>query len=412
MSARKWLCRWKARFGVAARLAVAQLRYDTLRVTLAIIGVTLAVLSVTLLAGTGVGVLNTGEKQFERADRDLWVTAGETRLTTTGGGGFANTLKDARNISEEIESHDGVDVAAPLTFETVYASSTPDGDFETFVGTGVPGGSGAVQVTEGRDLTNAYELEEGERSNEVLIDVETADQLNISVGDTIYVGGTLSGARENRVTVVGISPTYQQMLGTPTVTMPLTDLYQITGTARTEPATFITVTVTEDADVSAVRADLQESYPELQVRNNREQLEATVEQQVLVIAAGSALVVLAVGTGIALTLTLFALVVYQQRREVAIMKAQGISTSIVLLAVTGQGLAVGIVGGALGIILTPVSIVALNSVASRVVGFEGLVQTTTVIYLGSFAMAVGVGALAAIIAGWQITRTPPLSHIN
>jgi len=404
--------RWSARIHVAGRLAAAQLRYDTLRVTLAIIGVTLAVLSVTLLAGTGIGVVDTGERQFDRADRDLWVTAGETRLTAAGGGGFANTLYDSRVVAEEMATHEGVRVAAPIAFETVYASPAPDGEFRTFVGTGVPGQTGAVRVTEGDSLPRAATLADGTRANEVLIDAETAAQLNVSVGDSLYVGGTLVGAQENNVTVVGISPTYQQLLGTPTVTMPLTDLYHVTGTTETEPATFITVTVADDADVADVQADLQAAFPELQIRTNRQQLETTLEQQVLVLAAGGALVVVAVGTGIALTLSLFALIVYQQRREFAIMSAQGISPSIVVMAVVIEGLAIGVLGGLAGLALTPPSVTLLNAVAERIVGFEGLVQTMEIIYLGSFAMAVGVGTLAAAIVGWQLTRTPPLAHLK
>lgn len=406
------LRRWGARVRVAGRLAAAQLRYDTLRVTLAVIGVTLAVLSVTLLAGTGIGVVDTGERQFDRADRDLWVTAGETRLTAAGGGGFANTLYDSRAIAEEMSAREDVRVAAPIAFETVYASPTPDGEFRTFVATGVPGRTGAVQVTEGEPLPRAAQLETGERANEVLIDAETAAQLDVGIGDRLYVGDTLVSAEENAVTIVGISPTYQQLLGTPTVTMPLTDLYQITGTTDTEPATFITVTVADDAAVTDVQAALQADYPELQIRTNRQQLETTLERQVLVLAAGGALVVVAVGAGITLTLSLFALIVYQQRREFAIMSAQGISPSIVIMAVITEGLAIGTLGGLIGVAATPPSVAVLNAVAERLVGFEGLVQTMDVLYLGGFAMAVGIGTLAAAVAGWQLTRTPPLTHLE
>ncbi len=88
-----------------------------LRLGLAIIGICLAVLAMTLLAGTGVGVLETGGQQFDAADRDLWMTAGETRLTPTGGGGFENTLYDSRNVSAAVSQQEGVRNAVPLAFE-------------------------------------------------------------------------------------------------------------------------------------------------------------------------------------------------------------------------------------------------------------------------------------------------------
>lgn len=136
----------------------------------------LAVLAITLLAGAGVGVIDTGEQQLTSADRDLWVTTGETRITTTGGGGFENTLQNSRELSSELEAHEGVRHAIPLAFESVYVGTDPDSDFQTFVGTGTPGGGPAVQVEEGEqfrgDTHYAEGTYEGEMTHEVLIDVK------------------------------------------------------------------------------------------------------------------------------------------------------------------------------------------------------------------------------------------------
>jgi hypothetical protein len=77
-------------------------------------------------------------------------------------------------------------------------------------------------------------------SHEVMIDTQTAEQFDVGVGDTLYIGGTLSSARSNEFTVVGISDTFSRFLGTPTVTMPLSELQTVTGTTSTDSATFIT----------------------------------------------------------------------------------------------------------------------------------------------------------------------------
>lgn len=400
---------------VAVGLTLAQLRQHKFRFALAIVGVSLAVLSMTLLAGAGVGVIDTGEQQFEQADRDLWVTSGATQLTTAGGGGFENTLQDSRSTAASLEEHDGVNNAVPLAFETVYVRSDSDDEFRTFVGSGVPGSGAAVQVTEGDELQGdphyADGSYDGNMTGEVMIDAETADNLGIDVGDTIEVGGSLAAARDNTVTVVGISPTFEQMLGTPTVTMPLSELHQTTGTTQTEPATFITVTVDDDASVSEVQDDLEQVYPEYEIRSNQQQLEAVLQEQVLVLAAGGTLVLVAVGAGIALTLNLLSLVVYQQRQELSALKAQGISPFLLVTTVGCQGLLIGILGGGLGLLLTPVGVSALNSIAAMVVGFDGLVQTSSVLYVGGGAIAVGIGTIAAAIAGWRIGRMSALSNL-
>ncbi|RQH02676.1 FtsX-like permease family protein [Natrarchaeobius oligotrophus] len=405
------MVRWLARLRTAGEITVSQLRHHKLRLGMAIVGIALAVLAMTLLAGVGMGVVETGEQQFETADRDLWVTAGETRITPVGGGGFENTLYDSRNVSAAISEHEGVRNAVPLAFETVYVG-TGDGEFRTFVATGTTGGGSTVQVTDGElfpgDPHYADGTYEGDRTNEVVIDEETARQLGVDVGDTIHVGGSYAVARENEVTVVGISPTFERMLGTPTVVMPLSELHQATGTTHTEPATFITVTLEDDADPETVQQDLEETHPEYEIRTNQEQLDAVLQEQVLVLAAGVTLVILAVGAGIALTANLLALVVYQQRRAFAVLRAQGISATLLIASVVGQGIAIGTLGGALGVALSSPSAHLLDRLASAVVGFDGLVQLSPTILAGGFLIAVGIGTLSAALTGWRISRTPPL----
>ena len=408
--------RWGARVGVAIGLTLAQLRQYKLRLGLAIVGIALAVLAVTLLAGTGIGVMETGERQFEQADRDLWISASEMRLSPAGGGGFSNTLLDSRNVTRTIEAHDDVRVAVPIAFETVYTSTDPDGEFRTFVGVGVPGGGPAVQVTDGRDLPGdphyADGAYDGNRTHEVLIDRETADALDVSINDTLYVGGSLRAAADNEVTAIGISPTYEQMLGTPTVTMPMSELHQTTGRTGTEPATFIVVTLEDGAELEPVQEDLQETFPEFDVRTNQQQFEATLQEQVLVLAAGGALVVLAIGAGIALTFNLLSLVIYQQRAEFAALTAQGMSPVVLLVTVTTQGLIIGLLGAGIGLAATAPAVSVLNELSAFLVGFEGLVQTADWIYLTGLAIAVCVGTVAAVIAGWRITRTPAIEHLR
>ncbi|MFP9062484.1 ABC transporter permease [Natrialbaceae archaeon A-chndr2] len=396
-------------------LSTAQLRHHRLRLGLAIAGVALAVLAVTLLAGAGIGVLETGTQQFESADRDLWVTAGETRITSAGGGGFENSLYDSRSVAAEMQAHDGVRNAAPLAFETVYVATSPDAEFRTIVATGVPGSGASVTITDGESLSGdphyAGGTYDGERTNEILIDEETARQLDVGVGDTLYVGGSLASARNNEMTVVGISPTFEQLLGTPTITVPLSELHAVTGETVFEPATFITITLEDDADAEAVQRDLEASYPEYEIRTNQEQLEAVLQEQVLVLAAAGTLVVLAIGAGIALTLTLLSLVVAQQRKTLAALRAIGLSPLVTSVAVIWQGVTIGLLGGLLGLALTPPAVALLNRLGGAVVGFDDLVRTATWVSLAGLLIAVGIGTLAAAIAGWRVGRTPVLEDL-
>ncbi|MFB1066382.1 ABC transporter permease [Natrinema sp. H-ect4] len=415
-SMRNWASSHFARSQTAANLTVAQFRQHKLRLLLAVIGVALAVLAITLLAGTGIGVLETGEQQFNAAERDLWVTAGETRITSAGGGGFENSLYNSRGVSAEMESTEGVQHAIPLAFDTMYVSTTGSDDFNTFVATGVPVGGPSIQVTDGEELTGdphyANGTYDGEMTREVLIDKETAQSLNVTVGDTINIGGSLAAARQNEFTVVGISPTFERMLGTPTVTMPLSELHEVAGNTQTEPATFITITVEDGADVETVQQNLEAKYPEYEIRSNQEQLSAVLGEQVIVLAAAGALVSLAIGAGVALTMSLLSLVIYQQRKTFAALNAQGVSSVLLIYTVIGQGLVIGVLGGGIGILLTPFGVVGLNRLSAAVVGFDGLVQTAPWIYGGALGIAIGIGTCAAAIAGWRMSRRPPLEALS
>jgi len=396
-------------------IVFAELRRNRLRTILAIAGIVLAVLATTLLVGVGAGVLETGESQFEAADRDLWVSSGPVGISATSGG-FENTLYDAHEVRGEMTNIEGVRNAVPIGFQTIYVSDT-NGDFSTIIGTGVIGSGDAVSITEGEAFPNsaghyAGGSYDGSMSNEVLIDTETANQFDLEVGDTIYIGGTIRSAQNNDFTVVGISDTFSGFLGTPTVTMPLSELQTITGSTATDPATFVTVTLEDGAETDVVQQRIQAAYPEYTVRNNQEQLESVVQNQALVLAGAATLVILAFIAGLALTTNLLGLVVYQQQSTLAALQAVGLSQSTLIKFIGGQGLALGIVGGLIGVGLTLPAADGLNRLGEMLVGFEGLVQVPNEVLVVGFGIATVVGTLSAAVVAWRISRLDTLKILG
>ena len=401
-----------------AGLTFAQLNHEQTRTVLAVLGIALAVLSTTLLASVGYGVVETGQQKFDASGRDLWVTGGPVQLAPGSVGGFRNTITGAHAIADNLSARTEVRTAVPMAFQTVYVGTNPD-DLQTLVGVGVTGTAsrGAVQLTagdgfSGGDQHYAGGSYDGPMSHEVVIGPRTARTLNVSVGETLYVGGTVMGARENAVTVVGISPTFSRFLGAPTVVLPLSELQEATGSTRTDRATLITIDLASDATVGAVERDIQRAYPTYDVRTNREQLESVLAKQAIVLASGAVLVVLAVVAGVALTANLLALLVYQQRQELAAAKALGVSGVVLVGIAAGQGLLLGLLGGALGLALTPLAGTGLNAVAAHLVGFEGLVRTPTLVFVLGGVVAVGIGTIGAVVAGWRASRVHPLVQLK
>ena len=398
-------------------LGLAQLRYDRLRTVFAVLGITLAVLATTLLAGTGIGVVETGERMFDASGRDLWVTGGAVSLAPGSVGGFENPLHDAHRLATDIESHDDVATAVPMAFQTVYVS--PDGEeFTTIVGTGAPARGGSVEITEGREFSGRDPHYGGGTYNgtmlhEVVIGEETAETLGVGVGDTLYIGGTIASARQHEFTVVGISPTFSRFLGTRTAVLPLSELQEVTGTTGSDAATMIAISLESDARTTAsrVEAELQEQYPAYHVRTNEEQLRATLRDQAVVIASGGCLVVLAVVSGAALTVNLLMSIVYHQRRELSALKALGSSTSTLVGVVFVQAIGLGILGGLLGVSLTYPAAAGLNALAARLVGFEGVVRMPRWVLLSGFAIALVMSLLGALAAGLRVSRLSPLDGL-
>ena len=402
------------RISAVVGLALAQLRHDRTRTTLAVLGVTLAVLSTTLLAGTGIGVVQTGQEQFDNAGRDLWITGGPVQFAPTQVGGVQNSIYDAHTVTAELQQRDGVATVGPLLFQTVYVSRTGD-DFERLAAMGLPSSNG-VAVSSGRGFANNSHYADGSydgpMSHEILVDPRTAELLNVEVGDTIYVGGTLASARANEFEIVGVSSTGSQFLGAPTVTMPLSELQEITGKTATDPATIIAITTSDDTTPEQLEAQLQDAYPGLDVRTNREQLQATLERQAVVLAGGVSLIVLAVLAGLALTLNILFSMVYQQRPEYAALKALGSSTRTISGTVFTQALIVGFLGTGLGLVLTVPLADGLNAVAVAITGFENVVRLQPRVYALGLGVAVVMSVVSGLVASWRMAKVSPVQTLR
>ena len=389
-------------------IALRQLRWDKARTMLAVLGVALAVLSVTLLAGVGTGVTETGNELFTEADRDLWVTGGPIELAPGSVGGFQNPVPQSHDLAASIEQHEDVHTAVPLAFQVVYVSTDGE-EFDTIMGSGTPGAGGSVAISEGDGFTgpNTHYADgayNGSFTHQVIISPELAEQQDLTVGDTLYVGGTIASARANEFEVVGISPTFSNFLGTATVTLRLSELQTLTGNAYDDSATLITISTVDGADREAVRSELQAAYPEYTFRTNQEQFVDVLQQQAVILAAGTSLVVLGVIAGGMLSLNLLLSLVYIQREPLSVLRATGTTRGgIVSIAMTQ---AVVIAGGGylLGIALTPPLAAGIDRVAFAVTGFEGLVQIPAYAYYAGGGIAIGFALLGGLAGAWRITR--------
>ena len=358
----------------------------------------------TLLASAGFGVLETGQQKFESSGRDLWVTGGPVEISPQGGGGaFDGAIVNSHNLSTELSQHDQVATAAPVAVHAVYVGTERE-NLRLLTGVGVKN-AGDFSTTDVHYAEGTYT---GPMTREVIIGPRTAELLDVSVGDQLYVGGSKATARNQTFEVVGVSSRFSQFVGTPTIVVHLSELQTVTGSTGTDRAAFLTLRLREGADPRVVRDELTRQYPEYEFRTNREQLRAMLGQNAVVIAGSTVLVALAVIAGVALTANLLAIIVAQQRTELAVLRAIGLSQSTILLSIGGQAVVLSCLGGAVGLVSTPLAVAGLNELVVAAVGFESLLQTPTLVYVVGGAVAFEIGTLSAVAVAWQTLRIPPL----
>jgi len=404
-------------------LAAAQLWHRRTRVVLAVIGIAVAVLLITLVAGLAGGVAERGETALDGINRDLWMTA-TVDFAPTAVGGVENGLVDAHEVADSVASRSEVASAQAVSFQSVYVardapgSGPPAADaFTPLVGMGVTGTSAPIPLQRGTgfnrsDVHYTNGSYDGPKTNAVIVDEGAADMLGVSVGDTLHVGGTIGNARASQFRVIGVSSGISSFVGAPTVILHLSELQTLTGTAGSDTASLITISLENGVDPQTAAADLERDFPDHTVRTNDEQLTRIIEGQTPVILGTVAIVVLAVVVGLALVINVSALLVYGQRAELAALKAAGVSTGSLVGTVGAQGVMIGLLGGGIGLAATPAAAFAVNDAVARLTGIESLIAMRPAFLGVGLIAAVAMGVAGAVVAGYLITRLSPLENLE
>jgi putative ABC transport system permease protein len=389
------------------------LRSERARAALAVSGIAVAVVLVTLMTGLGYGMTQAGTDALTYIDQDLWATAGPLQLAPGTVGGIQNSLLDAHETQREIESRPEVASAEAMAFQSVYVSATTD-NFTTVVGVGVTGNGSGVKLNafERGDRHYANGSYDGPMTNAVILSRRTADRLGVSTGETVYVGGTLASARRNAFTVVGVNQRFATFLGAPTAVLHLSELQTITGRTGSDRASMIGIRVRDGAAPAAVADDIERAHPTLRVRTQQQQFRAVFENQGAILASAATLVILALVVGIGLVANTLGLVVYQQRRELAALRAVGVRTRTLVGVVGAQGLVLSVLGATLGLAATPVAAAGINRIVERLVGFAALIKLPLWVFGVGTAVALAIGLVGASLAGVRLAGTKPGVYLD
>jgi putative ABC transport system permease protein len=285
------------------------------------------------------------------------------------------------------------------------------------VAVGGTGNGSGIHTQSGRtfataDTHYANGTYEGPMTHEVIVSPRLASRYNLSVNDTLHIGGTLASAREHEFRVVGISILFERFLGTPTVTLHLSELQEVSGTTGSDRASLIAISTDPGANTDIVERRLEQRFFDFDVRTNNEQVGAIIGGQGAILASAGTLVVLAIVSGTALILNMLTLLVAQQRNQFAVLKAAGVSGRLLAVSTLTQGVVVGLLGGVIGILLSVPATEALNRVVADLTGFSSLIKIPAWLLATGLLLAVLMGILGATVAGWRVSRLSPLAHLQ
>lgn len=292
----------------------------------------------------------------------------------------------------------------------------------------------AVEVSEGRALTSS---DAGELV--AVIDATYASTNDISVGDTIDVGGS-------DVEVVGlIASTSSDADTAANVYIPLDVAQSLAGLEDVVSTVYVQATSADQIDT--VQAEIESSVADVTV-SSQSDLASTVSSSLssassLITNLGTWLSILVLAVALALAVLFTISGVTRRTREFGTLKAIGWSNGRVVGQVAGESVIQGLIGGAIGLAIGLAGIWIINLISPTISsatsptdqagpgqgggpmggGFAGMAQQTATdvvlhapITLWVVAAAVGIaiagGLIAGAFGGWRAARLSPAEALR
>jgi putative ABC transport system permease protein len=400
------------------KLAVGNLTHRKVRSILTMIGIFIGIAAVVALISLGQGMQQAIENQFSKLGADK-ITI-QTKGVATGPPGSNNDVMLTTNDLDVIRRSGGVESAAGRLIEPItvtfnrktiftYVASIPDNDINA---------RDLVLETANLEMIAGRQLKASDQ-NAVVVGESymTSPKFNnraLGVGDQVVIDG-------QKVQVVGVfkntgNPIWDMsLLMNERPIRDLTDIKEkygiiIAKVSSSESMQVVAENIKKDLrkhrNVKEGKEDFTVSTPEETAKTFQTVL--SIIQGVLI---GIAAISLLVG-GIGIMNTMYTSV-RERRREIGIMKAIGAKNSEVMLIFLIESGILGLIGGAIGIILG-VGFSKLVEIIATVTLGTALIQAYFPLYLiiGSLMFSVGVGTAAGMLPAYQASRLPPVEALR
>lgn len=346
---------------------------------------------------------------IDKSFRDMLLLRGyQIRLTPKGTLPFDTeaALSGATRLVREIRAEPGIAAAGAVLGTSVYGRS---GDsLVTLFGYGVePEAQAIYQVVGGADLSAAD-------TAGVLLSEPAARLLGAGPGDTITLVGRLdpqmaAAGVGRRLVVRGMVHWLYDYRGQPSVGTVLPVMQRLARETADDPASLILARAAEDDAVPAVVSALRARFPRLEVNSAADLVVHARQRLVYFTQLSLILGTMSLIVAVLLIGTLLTITVNERLGEIATLRAIGVSRASVMLQVLAEGVALTVIGSALGIALGLVTARYLDAILTS---FPGLPATFSffVPRAGTLSVAAAVllltGSLAGLYPAWLASRAP------
>ena len=346
---------------------------------------------------------------IEKSFGELLLAKGyQIRITPKGTLPFDTeaTLDRVSNTLERLRGDSAIASAGAVLGTSLYARKADS--LVTLIGYGIqPEAQGIYQVQRGSDLTPHDTLG-------VLLSTAVAGLLGAGIGDTVSLLGRLdpqvaTAAVRRQLVVRGIVRWVYDYRGQPSIGTILPVMQALATGGRDDRASLLLVKVRDDAAVPAVAARLRAELPRLEVYSVADLVRFFKQRLVYFRQLSYILATMSLIVAVLLITTLLTITVNERLGEIATLRAIGIARATVVRQVLIEGLALTVVGAALGIVLGLGTARYLDSILTSFPGlpaaFSFFVPRRESLVTAALVL-LATGSLAGLYPAWLAASAP------
>jgi putative ABC transport system permease protein len=347
---------------------------------------------------------------IDRSFREMLLARGyQIRVTPKGTLPFDTeaSMAGASRLVGELRAHPGVAAAGAVLGTSLYGRT---GDsLVTLFGYGIqPEAQGIYQVLDGRDLAS------GDTTGVLLSEAAARLLGAVGLGDTVALVGRLdpqmAAAGVDRSLVVrGIVRWIYDYRGQPSVGAVLPVMQRLARTTVADPASLVLVRAADDSAVRALTGALRKQFPRLEVNSVADLVVHARRRLVYFTQLSFILGTMSLIVAVLLIGTLLTITVNERLGEIATLRAIGVSRRSVMLQVLAEGVALTVIGAALGIVLGLATARYLDAILTSFPGlpaaFSFFVPRADALTAATLVLLV-TGSLAGLYPAWLASRAP------